>query len=306
MIVAVGGDKGAPGATTVAVLLALAWPDESVLVELDLRGATLPYRVQANGGRPLARTPSVASLAVDARPGSAPPSLERYAQLTELGVAAIPGLVTVPNEVDAEGRASGSRARAALARCLPAIAAAGHAWRGTAIADVGELLPGNPAVAVARAAEVTLLVTRATTEGLGRLWERAVELVDALGDIGQGTPPLGVVLVSEHAHAAEAQARAVLDLVGCPAPVVGTVAFDPRAAAQLWAGGGGHLRRSSLYRSGQRVVERIFELWPETLAQSSGLARLAGQGTVRVEVSDNAGGPVSPVAAGWAEGSAIR
>jgi hypothetical protein len=300
VIVAVGSDKGAPGATTLTVLLGLVWPYQSLVLELDLRGASLPYRMQRFDGQPLARTPSVASLALAARPGSPPPQLETFAQPTSLGVPVVAGLVGVPNEVDGTGQVSGPRARATLARYLPGIAAAGQQWTGTAIADVGELLPGNPAVGVAKAAEVTLLVTRPSTEGLGRLWERASELIEALGNADRSGPPLGIVLVAEDAKVAEARAKAVLDLVGCPAPVVGTLAWDARGAAQLWAGGHRQLAKSPLYRSAQRLVDRIVDVWPESVAGSSGLPRLTGHPAPRTGLwTDDAAQPARAPLLGW-------
>jgi len=71
--------------------------------------------------------PSVVGLAVDARPGTAPPPLERYAQHTVLGVPVIPGEVS-------------SKANSKLAMHLPAIAAAAKHWHG-----VSHRRPGLPA-----------------------------------------------------------------------------------------------------------------------------------------------------------------
>jgi hypothetical protein len=286
MLVAVGGDKGAPGATTLAVLLGLLWPREAVVADLDLRGATLPFRMSLPDGRPLARTPSVATLAVDVRPGVAPPSLERYAQLTAVGVPVIPGVVPVPNEVSAAGESLGVRARANLARHLPAIADAAQTWSGMVIADIGAVHPGRPASPLVRASALTLLVTRPSAEGLARLWEHAAELSAAVGDPSS----LGVVLVAPagEQRVGEERARAVLDLVGCPAHVVGSLVWDERGADQLWRAAWPHrLSRWALYRSAQGLLERMFALWPQVLAPVPGTSSRAP--TIPNSMSQNEG-----------------
>jgi hypothetical protein len=258
VIVAVGSDKGSPGATTLATVLGLIWPGDRVLCELDPRGADLPFRLMRADGQHMSATPSIVTLAIDARPGAAVPRLEKYAQPTVLGVPVIRGEIS-------------TRATSKIAPHLPAIAAAAAAWPGTVIADVGSMQPGNPALAVAKAAVTVLLVTRSSVEGLGHLRDRVGELGEQIGDPSRERLSIGVVLVAEsqHERAAKAHARDLLDSIGAPVLVVGALAYDPAGAAALWSGPlSRRLLKSSLVRSAETLVTKIGRMWPEVGMQS--------------------------------------
>lgn len=253
MIVAVGSDKGSPGATTLATALALAWPTQRVLCELDPCGADLPFRLLGADAQHLRPSPSLTSLAVDARPGTAIPQLENYAQPSMLDVPVIPGCVT-------------TRAMEKLARLLPSVGTAAAAWSGTAIVDLGRLQPWNPALVVARSATVVLLVTRASTEGLAHLRTRVEDLSEYLGDPDRERTPLGVVVVAEPggAKASATRVRTLLTSIGSPAPVVGTVAHDPTGAAAMWSGPPTKkLTKSKFVLSAHEVLHSMWQLWPE-------------------------------------------
>lgn len=255
MIVAVGSDKGAPGATTLATVFGLCWPGERVLCELDLRGADLPFRLRAANGDFMPANPSLITLAVDSRPGTAAPRLERYAQQSSLGIPVIRGEVT-------------TRANSKVAPHVPSVASVAARWPGAVIADVGSLQPSNPALVVAKAAAVVLLVVRPTTEGLGHLRARVEELSQYVGDPNRDRPSVGVVLVAEprDEKAVTGQAKALLGSIGSPAPVVGVFAHDPPAVSLLWDGlAGRKLTRSSLVRSAEKLIGRLFELWPHEM-----------------------------------------
>lgn len=256
MIVAIGSDKGSPGATTLATVLGLVWPSSRVVVELDPRGADLPFRLMLAGGQPMATIPSVAALAVDARSAGAPAQLERYAQPTALGVPVIPGELS-------------SRANGRITAHLPAIATRSAEWGGTAIADIGGLHPSNPAMVLARAAEAVLLVTRPTVEGLGHLRDRIDELTEYVGDPRRPGGTVGVVLATEPGNGKSAmeQTGKLLASIGSPAAVLGVLAHDPAGARALWAGPPTRkLVRSPLVRSGRDLAARIVERWPALAA----------------------------------------
>lgn len=253
MIVAVGGDKGSPGATTLAVTLATVWPGERVLAELDPRGADLPFRLHHASGGPIRERPSIAMLAVDARPGNDAPPMDRYTQWTSLGLPLIPGELSI-------------RTMANLMPHMPTIAKAAAAWRGMVIADLGALLPTNPALALAKAASVTLLVTRANLEGLSRLVERVDALGDVTGNLNRIAPPVGVVVVSEprDTKAAVDRASRLLAAAGSPAPVLGAFPLDLKGVAGLYsAAPTKKLWKSSLFRAGRELTDALHVMWPE-------------------------------------------
>lgn len=273
MILAVGSDKGSPGATTLATVLGLVWPSERVVLELDPRGADLPFRLMLPSGQPMATAPSIVGLAVDARAGSAPAPLDRYAQHTALGVPVVPGELS-------------SRANHRMAVHLPAIATTAARWPGTVIADLGGMHPTNPAMVLGKAAEAVLLVTCPTLEGLGHLRDRIDELTEMVGDPRRTQLPVGVVLVTEQGEARAGKERVskLLTSIGSPAPVVGVFAYDPGAARALWSGPATKkLAKSVLLRSGRDLMGQIRRLWPAlvpdvpgALEQRQALGNLSG------------------------------
>jgi hypothetical protein len=259
VIIAVGSDKGSPGATTLATVLGLAWPGDRVVCELDPRGADLPFRLMHVNGQHMPAQPSVATLAVAARPGGAPPQLEQFAHPTAIGVPVIHGEVS-------------TRASSKVAPHLPAIAQLAAAWRGTVIADVGSLQPSNPALVVAKAASIVLLVMRPTTEGLGHLRARAEELAEYVGDPRRERTSVGVVLVadSRDESAAVQRTRALLESIGSPVPVVGVFRHDPTSASALWSEGlSKKLIKSPLLKSVSQLVSELWQLWPEAMGSVS-------------------------------------
>lgn len=255
MILGVGGDKGAPGATTLAVALAAVWPGDRVLAELDPRGADLPFRLHHVSGGPIHERPSIASLAVDARPGSVAPPMDRYAQPTSLGVPLIPGELS-------------SRTMANLAPHMSMIAKAAAAWCGVVIADLGALLPGNSALALAKAASVTLVVIRSNLEGLSRLVERVDALSEVTGDSHRTAPPVGVVVVTEASdtRAGVERASRLLASAGSPAPVIGALPLDPKGVAGVKSGvPSKRLWKSPLFRAGCELADALCATWPELM-----------------------------------------
>ncbi len=260
MIIAVGSDKGSPGATTLATVLGLSWPGDRVVCEVDPRGADLPFRLMHANGQHMPAQPSIASLALAARPGgAAAPQLAEFAHPTILGVPVIRGEVS-------------TRANGKVAPHLPAIAQLAAAWPGTLIADVGSLQPSNPALVIAKAASIVLLVMRATTEGLGHLRARVEELAEYTGDPRRERTPVGVVLVADGRgeNASVHRTRALLDSIGSPVPVVGVFRQDPASAAALWSGPlSRKLIKSALLKSGGQLVSELWRLWPEAMGSVS-------------------------------------
>lgn len=221
MIVSVCADTSAPGVTDLTLALALVWPGQRLVLEADVSGADLAFRTSHADGL-LDAQPSVLTLAADARGELAPGAFPSYAQPTVLGVPVIPGAPT-------------AEAFAPMARLWPQVATAAAAWNGTVLADLGQLLPGDPARPIAAASEVVILLTRADVAGLFRLRERARELSAAFGG-GRDVNPVVVAVRARpgaEGRRAVAAAQQVLDAAGIPVPVLGLFADDPAGRTQL-------------------------------------------------------------------------
>lgn len=252
-MVAVGSDKGSPGASTLSVLLGMSWPEERVVCELDPRGADLPYRMKSVYGYELVAAPSLAALAIDLRFESGRHPLPVYAHDTTVGLPLIVG------ETSCEW----------FSRLVPHLQAIGGAladWPGTVIADLGCMQPWSPSVPLAALATAVLLVTRADTENLGHLRDRVEELAGQLGGPDRADCPVGIVVRAPRSEARSATRRVerLLASVGSPASVVGTLPDDPVATVALWSGEvTDRLLRSDLFTSARDLASRLWEAWCE-------------------------------------------
>lgn len=260
MIVAVCADKGSPGVTTTATALAAVWPGERVLLEADPSGGDLALRLRSPEDGELAVSPTVTSLAADAREGVAAGALARYAQPTGLGFAVLIGPPT------AEGMEP-------VARLWPRVADAAQTWPGTVIADVGRLQLRHAASPLAAAATAVVLVTRAAArEDLYHVRERASELAGRLGQGPHGRSPLAVVVVCTSASAGSAIAQVQQVLASQAAtstiPVAGAIAMDRRAVDALRGMPGRRLASSDLLRSARAVTETLIGWFPELVGRA--------------------------------------
>ena len=254
MIVAVASDKGRPGVTTLAVLLALVWPGERVVLEADPSGGDLAFRLHhaATGGF-LEAEPTVLTLAADARAGLPEGAFPRYTQPTTLGVPVIAGALS-------------AEAYTAMSRMWDAVAREASQWSGTVFADLGRLQPGHAAAVVARAAAALVLVTGADVESLYRLRERIGGMTRLVGTAGTTRSAVSIVVraPAREQKTAVTQVRHLLESVGSPAQVVGALADDPPGAAGLY---GGQLTRrvsgSELVRSATGIAETLLASYPD-------------------------------------------
>lgn len=290
MIVSVCADKGAPGVTTLATVLAMVWPTERVLLEADCSGGDLPFRLRhahsdrgGGGGdneRLLDPQPSVLALAADARGPLPTGGLFGYAQPSTLGVPVIAGALS-------------PEAFSPMTRLWPQVAQAAADWPGIVLADLGRLHPGDPALPVAKASVAVLLLTRADLEGLYRLRDRVAELAGTLGDPSRPRHPVGVVVRARpgrEAKAAMGQVQQLLETAGSPIGVVGVFADDPGGEAGLRAGVvSRRLLGSELVRSGQALVEAVLSGWPQLHAPPTTPASpsIAPTGPVEVAVAES-------------------
>lgn len=225
---ALASAKGSPGVTTLGLALASAWPRPALLAELDPAGGDLAPRLR----RPF--EPGLLTLAAAARHGLAPELVLAHAQpLTDDA-----RLLLAPP--------SGDQAHAALG---PLAGRLGEVLRrlpdGDVLADCGRLDAASPALEVARRADVVLLVTRPTLEGVQLLAARRAALEGAWARVG-------VVVVGERDYPPEAVAAAV------GAPLMGVVPERKREAKVLWAQGASRsVRLTLLWRSARGLADAL-------------------------------------------------
>lgn len=259
MIVAVCSDKGSPGVTTLATVLALAWPGEPILLEADPSGGDLSLRLHAPGTQYLDREPSVLSLATAVRSGARGGGPAGFAQETSLGVAVIPG---PPVE----------EAWTPMLNLWSPVAGRIRQWPGTVIADLGRLHSGHPGLAVAQVADVVLLLTTATVDGLFHARERAEVLERVLQEEGPGGR---VAVVVRAGGKAKRSLNDVTQVLRNMVPVLGGFADDHSGVETLLSGSDtDQLRCSALMRSGTQLVARIQRAWPQPRVAAGAPVRL--------------------------------
>ena len=214
-LIALASVKSSPGVTTTALALASAWKTapRRLLVEADPAGGDLGLWLGLPAGSGLA------GLAAAARHGH------------ERG----PGRGGTPGSWPA-GRTWSPRPAGAeqAAACVAALAAAGlpqelAAGPEPALADCGRLYPGSPALAVAAAAAVTLLVVRPRVSELAHLEPRIRGLEQAGLRLALSWSPTAAARPPRPFYPAEEIAAAL------GVPVQATLPADPRAVEQLSA-----------------------------------------------------------------------
>jgi hypothetical protein len=216
-LLALASVKASPGATTLALALAVAWKDapRRLLIEADPGGGDLGLWL----GLPAAA--GLVGLAAAARHGHGEGIAWQHAR--DLGAGT--HVVTAP--AGAEQAAACVTALAATS--VPAELAAGP---GPALADCGRLYPGSPALAVAAAAAVTLVVIRPRVSELAHLEPRIRGLEDAGLRLALVLAPGGRRTPDDPAYPAE-EVSAALGI-----PVTATLPADERAASYLARGPG--------------------------------------------------------------------
>ena len=229
-LLCVGSVRGAPGATTLGLLMAGCWPRPAALVEADPAGGVLAARYG------LGRSPGLAELAAAAQSHAPDAALWQAAQELPGGL----GVVVAPE--------SGEVTTGVL---LDAAAALGT-WCGQldgsdVVADCGRLTTDTPTGPLLEAADAVLVAARPVAEEL----LPAAHRLHASGRRRRAAP-LGLVLVGERPYGA----RDVEERLGVR--VAGTLASDAKTAGMLRDGGSPHaLRRSPLVRSVRSLVDAV-------------------------------------------------
>jgi hypothetical protein len=262
-LVAMCSLKGSPGVTTTALALAAGWPGDAVpvVVECDAAGGDLVARF-----RGLELAPGLVSLAAAARrAGEDDGLIWRHTQRLPGGLPVVPG------------PPGAEQARAALAEL--ATGAHGQALRRWAsrpgvvvVADCGRLDAHAPTMAVARQADVLVLLSGAGDDALAHL-------AAGLDDAASWCPRTVLVLAGEGHATGE-----IADTLGVE--VTGRIPHDPRGAA-AFTGHPARRRapaRSNLGRAAAGLAARI-EAELSALNDSTGAPR-TGQPAVPVNMPD--------------------
>jgi hypothetical protein len=247
-LIALCADKGSPGVTIAALALAAVWPRRVAIAELDPAGGDLAYRLTDQAGHPRLRPePGLLTLAAAVRRGAGGEEFWAHCQPVAGEVMVLPGL-------------AGPEQGSGIAALWPALVrVVRDAPGGDVLADVGRLHPGSPALAVAGAADQVVCLARATPEGLVRLRDRLTHLLPALPATGQPRRVTAVLIADDRAgHQAVTATRTVLEHAGLPVAVLGFLALDPRAVAELQtAPWGVRLERSLLLRTARAVAAEL-------------------------------------------------
>lgn len=253
MLTVVCCDRGAPGATTTALLLASLWPTDdegsgAVLVEADPYGGDLALRCRSLSGGHL-RDKTVLSLATAARTATSPELVAEHAQPVAGGLLAVPGHLSAEQGASVPGWTP--LAKALTASRLPVVA------------DVGRVHAVSPSIPLAAAADVLVAVARPDLAAMIHLRERLTRLVPVLAKT-HGRPPVVVPLVlAPRRIGAQVAAQAAEILLESSASTaiaaIGWIAWSPDEVAVLEAKGPAGLgRRSALLQSGRAAVDLVF------------------------------------------------
>lgn len=250
MLTVLCSGKGSPGVTASALALSAAWPNPpAMLVEADEAGGDLAIRVRTASGKALPESPTVATLAADARGSDRDPQLVARRALRLNGQLSV-----VPGFASAEQGAG-------MVSLWETLATALAASECDVIADLGRLHAGSLAMRVAEAADVVVVVGRADVASVVHLRARITVLGNTL-DAHRGRPPTIVPLLVTKARTAARDVDEVVEVLaagclGTPTPLY--LAWDPAALASLEAGDDprGRLRRTTLLRTAQQASDQL-------------------------------------------------
>lgn len=248
MVVALCGDKGAPGVTTSALALASAWPGPAVVVEANPSGGDLAIRLHPKGSV-LPETPTVLSVVTASRSTRVEDPVATHAHVLNSTTTVVPGAVFAEQIAN-------------IGDWSPLVDALGRT-QARVFADLGHLHASSPVLGLAAQADVVVVVSRPDMPSVIRLRERLSRLATDLAHLRGTAPRLFPLLISTNRHAAAdvADLRAILaDTPAKPFLVdVGFLAHDPAAVRCLEAGEepAGRLSRTDLMRSARAAASQL-------------------------------------------------
>ncbi|MFD8752715.1 hypothetical protein ACFV0O_17290, partial [Kitasatospora sp. NPDC059577] len=248
-VIAVVGGPGAPGATTTALALLLAWPLQPgrriVLVEADPDGGAvlagaLEGRVEAVYG--------LRNLAVADRRGLLAQAI--WEQLIDLSPEGDARRLLLPGLTDPTQAPGLAYTWEPLAELLHGIEQQGY----DVIVDLGRSGATGAGAVLARRADVVAVTVRTTLRGLSSVRPRLAALTEDLASAGTGPDALGLLLVAEGPYA-RAEVTRELGL-----PVLGVLPYATRTAKVLSDGGDTTDRRfvrSELMRTARSAADEV-------------------------------------------------
>lgn len=241
-LISVMSAKGAPGATTTAMLLANLWPAPTVLVDADPLGGDIAMRLRGEHG-PLDPGVGMMTLLPAARRQLGPEAIAHHAQTAVGGQQVLGGL-------------PGPEQAAAAAPLWPVIAAA---FAGLAeadvVADMGQTNSLSAHLALADSASAVLCVFQPTAWSAVHTRNRLEAMTDVLKARDR---VVGIVGVARPSQAADLRAAAEGIRAGLPwVRDYGMVAHDEDAVV-MYEGGIVHRpERTLLARSGAELASRV-------------------------------------------------
>lgn len=243
-LVCVMSAKGAPGATTTAMLLASLWPRPSLLVDADPSGGDVALRLPREDGRALDRERGMLSLLPSARRGLVPELVHQHAQTALGGQPVLAGL-------------AGPEQSAAVGALWRPLAEAFATLPGMdVIVDAGQMHSQSAQLPLLQRADAALWVYRPTAWSVLHTRLRLEGLADQLGD---AATRVGIVAVATAAQQPDWTAGS--DTI-CEEQAwvrsYGAVAHDSRAVVMFEGGEVFRPERTLLARSGRAVAERLY------------------------------------------------
>ncbi|MFJ7249234.1 hypothetical protein ACIQWA_32030 [Kitasatospora sp. NPDC098652] len=248
-VIAVVGGPGAPGATTTALALLLAWPLQPgrriLLVEADPDGGAvlagaLEGRVEAVYG--------LRNLAVADRRGLLAQTI--WEQLIDLSPEGDAERLLLPGLTDPAQASGLAYTWEPLAELLHGIEHQGY----DVIVDLGRSGATGAGAVLARRADVVAVTVRSTLRGLSAARPRLAALGEDLATAGTGADALGLLLVSEGPYSGSEVSREF------GLPVLGELPHAPRTARVLSDGGDTTDRRfirSELMRTARSAADEV-------------------------------------------------
>lgn len=236
--------KGAPGATTTAMLVASLWPQPTLLVDCDPAGGDVALRLPAPDGRPLDPATGMLTLLPLARRALEPAALVAHTQQVLGGGEVVAGL-SGPEQAAAAGPVWG-----AVADLL------GAAPDRDVVLDLGRLDSRSPVLPLASAADLVVEVVPANVTGVVAARSRLRTLLPALTDREGRSPVVGLVVRSADEREAE-NAGALIQSEFPDVRWFGRVADDPAAARMFDGEAVSRPERTLLVRSGRELVATL-------------------------------------------------